>query len=127
MNKRNFNKLIKFLTDLPVEKYCLGQVVSKHSKGKGTVCCPVGWFPAIFKGAKWVIVKEHGYGDHHIEYEGLHMYDWIASEILGIPKWDARCLLTANQQHYINLPNLSKLSSPQEMAETLTKYKERYE
>lgn len=49
MNADNLEKLAAFLDELPERKFYFGYLISVwNNKGCGTVCCAIGWTPAVF-------------------------------------------------------------------------------
>lgn len=48
---RRFEKIIDFLENLPKEKFRFDTTINKFDTDNncGSICCVVGWFPAIFK------------------------------------------------------------------------------
>lgn len=49
-----WKKVIKFLENLPPEKFNFNRFVTECNNGCGTVCCVVGWFADIFpRSFKW--------------------------------------------------------------------------
>jgi hypothetical protein len=71
MNAPRLLKLARFLEKLPARKFDFASVVSRARNGCGSVCCAVGWLPAVFpKLAKW---EDRGFGvslrdDYHTNF-----------------------------------------------------------
>lgn len=87
-----FERLISFLETLDPDKFYLDSVVADWEETEdglcGTVCCALGWTPAIFpEEVKWV-EKETSIGGKIIQLchikTGSRQYDMIAFHLFGI-------------------------------------------
>lgn len=83
MNKDRLLKLADFLETLPDEKFDFRKYVKKDDGLCGTVCCAIGWCPAVFPNewywercpdADWVVVVlRKGFRD--IGLAGMEFFD----------------------------------------------------
>lgn len=75
---RRLLKLAKFLRKLPREKFDYSVLVKQTENGCGTVCCAVGWMPAVDpRNWKWVadgtVPVVRGNGDRtQLEYFSIN-------------------------------------------------------
>lgn len=100
INLDNMDKLIKFLKTLKENQFNFREVVSDSQLDEednicGTVCCAVGWFPAIFKEVKWDIFGINMGG-------GLDDFPGIAEVILGIEEDVSEYLFTPYDQYKVH-------------------------
>lgn len=145
MNKiqeKRFRKLINFLKTLPEEKFSFNRVISRSEKKKGavcgTVCCAMGWTPALFpKIVKWGY--ELGSDLAYVNPKGKpsDFYPSLAFYLFGIPRVHALLLFTPNDEietsdrkeaNKENFPKGIRLNNrkatPKSVARTLEKYLE---
>lgn len=128
INVTNFNKLIAFLRELPSYKFRFDTVVSEwktapNQAACGTVCCAVGWFPAIFDRVEW---RGPGAGqfDLSFKYCTATSYYCVASRVLKISKACARDLFTPDDQTkaHPELPLCGTEATPDEVADMLGRF-----
>jgi hypothetical protein len=127
VNKKNFKILIDFLKELPINKFNIVDMVTDYDIDEdcGTVCCAVGWFPAIFpKRCQW-----QANGDGLIFDGGFHWtYSYMASEILQIPRDHATALFNCEGDYitdYEDLPYCHSDATPLDLVNLLEIYMEK--
>lgn len=119
INLERLDKLIKFLEELPEEKFDFSTVID----GCGTVCCAIGWTPKLFPDL--VEYYQPGIEPDVIlrskTAEPKHGYEKVASIIFGMCEILARRLFTPNCQCYIHfdLPVMGNNASPKKVANML--------
>ena len=123
MNVENFDKLIDFLDNLEPSKFYFDDVVSKYDKDNecGTVCCAIGWTPAIFpEKVEWYYLSVKAIDD---KYEG---YIGVSSDLFDIDELVTQGLFCSKEQRTVHssLNNLSPYCTPKELATELKKFKE---
>lgn len=89
----------------------------------GTICCAVGWFPAIFDEVEW---QAPGTQYYQLRIKnGIGMgYEDIASRILGTSKGIARGLFMPDYQTkaHPELPLCGTEATPDEVADMLSQF-----
>lgn len=127
INLKNLKKLIDFLEDLEESKFNFAEVVSSQDENNcGTVCCAIGWTPAIFPDlVSWSNCPEWGGG---LKLKGGPMrpqYSLIAEELFGMCFYevagDLFCPGSARQVHE-DLPELGPNATPNEVADMLLQF-----
>lgn len=101
--------ILKKLRTLKPEQFVFYDFVTEHdTKGCGTVCCAVGWFPHFFpnSGFKWQAGDLLSEIHNSIETEKIQLH---LSELLGLPILWIRYLFLGNSKRpNNNLPYLAE-------------------
>lgn len=111
MNTKRLSKLVGFLKDLPEEKFYFGRVITEHENNCGTVCCAIGWTPAIFPELVSWEEDEDTVGRLVLNFNGLKTlagFGYIASELFEMPESVSTFLFSQNSQNHIH-PSLEDL------------------
>lgn len=128
--RKRLNKLILFLENLEPKRFYFNTVVSQvDEKGCGTVCCAIGWTPAVFpRLAKW---GPRSYGittnlKGFTRERELEDYATAASKLFGLNIHTANNLFTPKLQRKVHpiLPTCGIGASPKKVAGMLRKFLE---
>lgn len=131
VERKRLEKLIQFLDNLLPERFNFGDVVSHLDRNScNSVCCAIGWTPAIFpRMVHWAGVSVYyvalGKPRAGKPYERpFETYVDVAVKLFGLPYKPARWLFTPNLQDLLSkdLPICSQRASPQEVAAMLRKF-----
>jgi hypothetical protein len=122
--------LIAFLKNLDKSKFDINHIISQYDYKNqcGTVCCAIGWFPAIFpEECQWYESELFIHGKSKI-------FSKIAHDVLGIPERHADVLfspfdIVKSHDHCmkVSMPYITLCdyrSTPLEVAEMLERYVE---
>lgn len=122
--RQRFEKLIQFLDQLSPEKFNFGMVVEDwDAKDCGTICCAIGWTPAIFPElVQWCSSSIELYWSGGLWME----YADIASLLFGLPPNVAGLLFCPKGQKTVHrkLQTCGPDASPQEVAAMLREFLE---
>lgn len=126
INKTKLLKLIDFLKNLPEEKFYFGSVVDSFDKENncGTVCCAIGWLPAIFPDEIEWYQEVRFAGENflaHKETNHFVNYAKAATLVFNIPEEIAEGLFSPSSQTCVHkdLPDLDEKSYSVDVAEML--------
>jgi hypothetical protein len=129
-NKDKLLKLADFLTSLKTEEFDYSIIVEEFDRDKrcGTVCCAVGWLPAVFpEEAVW----DGGYSIT-TPTQNLLAFE-TAEHILDITQTEAEGLFEPNDQERLRdqfkvgedvFPDLGDDATPIEVADMIRKFVE---
>lgn len=122
--RERFFQLIKFLERLPKKKFNFGHVVESVDENNcGSVCCAIGWTPALFPDlvqwngksrTPWALSTNGNWA----------YYPDVASELFGIDPSIAGDLFTPEDQGFIH-PELGCVyedESPKRVASVMRKF-----
>lgn len=126
MKKQRLRKLSAFLKTLPPENFDFGDVVTVFDQEEkcGSICCAIGWTPKVFpKLVMWAKHYSISVKSTTTEKTG---YIQVASELFEISEEHAELLFTPNSQRDLGLPSLTEDSKPQEVAEVIDLYIEKF-
>lgn len=125
--RKRLEKLILFLDNLEPERFDFNEVVvARDSKGCGTVCCAIGWTPAVFpRLVRWTSPPCASVQLKKDEFN-THFYYHTASVLFGLPGGVCKHLFCPSGQRRIHksLPNCGMRSCPKEVAAMLRKFLE---
>ena len=132
MNKTKLLKLADFLESLTKKQFNFSQVVEKYDKATkgGTICCAIGWMPAVFpKEVQWNVKFTNG---EHMRMasvtdpDGQENYEVIAARVLGISADTVVSLFFPHQQVLVHkdLDRCGALASPQDVGRMLRQFVE---
>lgn len=117
-------KLADFLRTLEDEQFYFGSVVADADEdGCGTVCCAMGWAPAVFpKETHWHCGELYWNKSSNI----MMCYDDIAAGLFNAPLCEMNALFSPNQQRDIDgwgqYPVCDDDAAPHEMADAIEYY-----
>lgn len=127
--RKRLEKLILFLKNLKPQQFNFGEVVTRLGDNQcGSVCCAIGWTPAIFpRSVRWVKCRNpylttdkeaNVFAARNVEYAD------VASQLFGIDRRMAHYLFTPSFQKYAHyrLPYCSGISHPKKVAAMLQKF-----
>lgn len=127
--KRRLRKLIAFLRQLPRRKFDFAEIVTKGKHNGhtcGTVCCALGWMPAVFpKVIKWKFEEDFwGGGDFVISKGRSKDYRKIAKNHFGISYHHAQGLFHPGEQMEVHsaLPICGEKATAKQVAAMLEQY-----
>lgn len=130
--ERNLTKLIEFLEKLEPKKFDFRSIVREFKKNGhtcGTVCCAIGWIPAVFpKRARWqattgwdnepmVVVRFKG-------DDGVEDLKGVAAKFFGMNFNTSEGLFVPDSQKqvHLSLRHVSERAKPRTVARMLRKY-----
>lgn len=132
VGKRRLRKLIAFLRTLKPKQFNFGDVVSDYKKNGhvcGTVCCAIGWTPAVFPQlVRWFESREHGWAMARLSFKAGHTrwvrYDVIANRLFGISEESAASLFHPGRAGRVHesLPAINSFATPKQVAAMLEQY-----
>ena len=102
MNEVNLEKMACFLYTLGAKQFNFADVVyesgqDEHGETCGTICCAIGWTPAVFPElAHWVVPEQTGNLTVSADGETEIDYITLARQIFDISEVDARYMFTPN-------------------------------
>ncbi len=116
--KARLKTLIAVLNELDPDKFFFAETVKEHDGQCGTVCCAIGWTPALFPDlAQWG-------GCTQGCYVGDEAYNTLAARLFGMSSNIARGIFVPEGQQEVHddLELLYDDSTPKEVAAMLTHY-----
>lgn len=125
MNKTKLLKLVDFLKNLSPDKFDFSEVVTECDYNNcGTVCCAIGWLPAIFPDeVEWRRRVEWDPSETVLaDKNGKHLrFGEVAENIFNIPKELANELFCPDSQQNVHsdLEDVSDYAAPLEVAKML--------
>lgn len=133
VERARLEQLIQFLEQLDPARFDFQRVVKeKDENGCGTVCCAMGWTPALFPELiGWYTAKKALPGLGENPYQSFlavenrpFTYAGAAERLFGIPCYTAHCLFMPGGQKYVHrsLPDLNRYASPQVVAQMLKEF-----
>jgi hypothetical protein len=96
-------KLAQFLDQLPNYKFDFSTVVSSSAGGCGTVCCAIGWLPAVFPDlVRWAPFDERSKHCDVFTIRGIGVADShfdTAERVLGVTGIESSWLFTPGSNY----------------------------
>ena len=125
-HRRRLEKLANFLKTLKRKQFDFTEIIAKSENGCGTVCCAVGWLPAVDRNIKWaqdlliddLLNKKTG---EEITFRFGYASDGILN-YFGISQDEAKALFIPNQQYLIGENELGEKATPKQVAKLIEKF-----
>lgn len=127
IERERLEKTIDFLKILNPRKFDFGDVISKWDREKkcGSVCCVIGWVPAIFpRLVKWSGSLETSSQFKIKGKRGPQSYGEVGSFLFGIDSFTADTLFNPSALHRVHasLRNKGNVETPKQVAKMLEKF-----